>query len=90
MFKLNINLDDKVERDEFLSHWGASSPRSIAHGLKLTGKGAVTLASDLKCYAWNAHTAHGLREEGNIGEALRYEKISDSIYKDISKVCECW
>jgi hypothetical protein len=91
-FKLDINLDDKEERDTFLDKYGVSGARQIANRLGLKGKGSVLLAQALRNYAWNAHTAYEMRlKNGYTNTAIMYEEIADRIYReDIQPVCERW
>ena len=91
MFRLDLNLDDKKERDDFLNKYGTSNGRHLANTLGLKGKGSALLATALSNYAWNAQTAYNQRSEGRILIAQQYETIADRIYKeDIQSVCECW
>lgn len=90
-FKIEINLDDPIEREEFINRHGTMKGRSLANRLSLDGKGSALLATSLSNYAWNAFTAYRLRQNGEIETAKIYEEIMDKIYKnDIQPICECW
>ena len=91
MFKIDINLDDETENENFINTHKTSSGRILANRLQIKGKGSSKLATSLSGYAWNKYTAINLRKEGNIQRAKEYEDIADRIYKnDISPVCICW
>jgi hypothetical protein len=88
-FKLDLNLDDAVECEQFLAQYGTTKGRRLANLLGLSGRGSARLASALSNYAWNAHTARVCRESGKT--SVVYEVTADRIYKnDIQPVCECW
>lgn len=92
-FKLEINLDDESEVENFIKKYGhrsTGSGRWIANALGLKGRKSTLLAERLRGYAWNKYTAMGLRKEGKIATALQYEQICDDIYKRITPLCECW
>jgi hypothetical protein len=90
-FKIDINLDDPNELEEFIEKYKNSSGQIIANQLKLKGKGSALLAKALSNYAWNKKTAIYCRVKGKINRALKYEKICDNIYvNNIEPVCECW
>lgn len=90
-FKLDINLDDENEVEQFIESYGTNRGRLLANRLGFTGTGSTKLANALSNYAWNKHTAISCRKAGKIGEAIMYENICDSIYRDdIQTRCECW
>ena len=90
-FKLDINLDDQQEAEEFIELYRTSKGRLLANRLGLTGVGSSKLATALSNYAWNKVTAINCRTKGFIDSASAYESICDRIYKeDIQPHCECW
>ncbi len=82
-FSLLYNLDDENEVLDFLSLFGNSSARKIAHSLGYKGKGSMKAAQSLLNYAWNKKTAITERRRGNTNTAMKYESICDSIYKEL-------
>lgn len=90
-FKLELNLDDLGECQNFINTYGTTKGRMLANLLGLKGTGSTTLADALSNFAWNAHTAHNLRMNGDIARAYTYEDICDKIYNDdIHPICDCW
>ena len=89
--KIDINLDDEVEVENFINTWGVTKGRRLANGLNLKGLGSSKAATALSNYAWNKWTAINCRKNGWINEALNYERICEMIYlEDISGKIECW
>lgn len=78
-----MNLDDTNQVEEFITKFGATKGRRLANQLGFFGRGAVRRANALSGYAWNKHTAIGLRKAGQIRDALFYERICDRIYSDM-------
>ncbi len=46
-------------------------------------KGQYRHAKNIRAYIWNAITARGCRERGEIQAALMYEAICDRVYSDL-------
>jgi len=89
-FKLDLNLDDETELENF-SVLMTLSPRKLANRLHLKGNGAIQLATALNDYAKHKRIAISLRCWGKVNDALGHERACDEIYKNnISPVCECW
>ena len=74
------NLDDENEVSDFIETFGTMKGVALAHRLGLHGKGCARKANSLSNYAWNKHTAIGLRKDGQIQTAIQYEKICQRIY----------
>jgi len=79
----SINLDDESEVESFIANYGNIRGKKLANLLGLVGKGGVKLANSFSNYAWNKLTAISLRKNGNISNAMVYEKICDKIYNSI-------
>lgn len=91
-FKLNLNLDDETERDQFIKRIGRiSSPDRVAKALGLKGPDSVRLVIALGRYAYGKREAVALRLAGNTTGALECEHRCDDVYKTvIQPLCECW
>lgn len=90
-FKLDLNLDDDVEREAFITKYCNRGDRYTAHHLGLRGAGSVLLAQALISYAWARDMAAQRRLDGKIADALEREAICDAVYASrIAPVCECW
>ena len=91
-FKLNINLDDPHEAQEFYEkYYSKYTAERIARELGFRGRGSFKAANALLNFSCNKVTAISLREIGKIHDALIYEEICDEIYKeDIVENIECW
>lgn len=90
-FKLDVNLDDEQELEEFLETYEPQRGRQLANSLEFKGKSSVEAANGLMNYAHNKRAAMLCRKTGNIQGALGYEQICDRIYKEnIQPLIECW
>jgi len=90
-FKLDVNLDDEVELDEFLKKHEPRSGVVLAHRLGFHGRGCGRAAYALMHYAQNKRAAVSCRRHGRIATAQQYEDICDRIYReDIQPLIKCW
>lgn len=90
-FKLDVNLDDEQEAQDFVNQYGTTKGRSLANLLGFAGVNSQFAANALSGYAWNKVAATKCRREGKIAIALQYEAICDRIYtNNITPLVECW
>jgi len=90
-FKLDVNLDDEQELDEFWSAYGKLGPRALANRLGFRGPNSLKAAVALHRYAYRKRKAILLRRKGWMAQALKYEGVCDDIYrKQIRPFIECW
>ena len=90
-FKLDLNLDDVQERNNFLDKYSGISPEEIAQALGFVGDGAVEAAKALLNYAWNAEAAKSSRLRGDGQSALHFDRCCNQVYsEEILDVIECW
>jgi hypothetical protein len=93
-FKIDLNLDDEEERDDFI----ASIEAAVVPAAKATKllnltqcPGTFDLARALCHYAYTKRTAVDSRKKGLIQQAQMLEQTCDRIYsQSIQPVCECW
>lgn len=90
-FSIELNLDDDIERSDFIKSHGTTSGQLLAKRLGFAGRDSARAARALSNYAWNKNTAALLRRDGKIDRAIEYEKICDAIYtRDILPLISCW
>jgi hypothetical protein len=75
---------DCVPTEELMAFWNThQSGRAYRELFPQGGKGTKRAAADLANYASNAHAARYCRERGDIGTAVMYENICDTIYRGL-------